>query len=77
MNGESSAALFILFYNVTLFRPSVPLSFRHSQFPFSILVTVAHIQLKFDTWIRQKNAQVKFEIGCGLITFGRIMPLSF
>jgi hypothetical protein len=30
------------------FRPSVILKFRHQQFPFIILVTVAHIQLKFD-----------------------------
>jgi hypothetical protein len=70
-------------YNVTLFRhsflpsfhPSVILSIRHHQFPFIILRTVAHIQLKFDIWICHKIIQVKFEFGHGSMIFSRIMPL--
>jgi hypothetical protein len=70
-------------YSVTLFRPSVIpsfrpsviLSFRHHQFPFIILVTVAHIQLKFDIWICNEKIQVKFEFGHGSMIFGTVMPL--
>jgi hypothetical protein len=58
-------------YSVTLFRPSVILSFHpsvilsfcHHQFPFIILVTVARIQLKFDIImdISQENTgQIRF-----------------
>jgi hypothetical protein len=43
---------------------------------FFISLTVLHIQLKFDTWIRQKNAHVKFEFGYGLMMFGRVMIFS-
>jgi hypothetical protein len=46
------------------------------QFPFIISPTVLHIQLKFDIWIWQRNAQVKLEFGHGLMIFGRVMPLS-
>jgi hypothetical protein len=45
------------------------------QFPFIISPTVLHIQLKFDTRIRQRNAQVKFKFGHGSMIFGRVMPL--
>jgi hypothetical protein len=64
-------------YSVPLFRLSVILSFRHHQFPFIILRTVAHIQLKFDIWICHEKIQVKFEFGHGLMIFGRVMPLYF
>jgi hypothetical protein len=36
------------------------------QFPFIISQTVLRIQLKFDIWVCQMNAQVKFEFGHGL-----------
>jgi hypothetical protein len=62
-------------YSVTLFRHSVIPSFRHHQFPFIILITVAHIELKFDIWICHEKIQVKFEIGHGSMIFGRVMPL--
>jgi hypothetical protein len=45
------------------------------QFPFIISSRVLHIQLKFDIWIHQRNAQVKFEFCHGLMIFGRVMPL--
>jgi hypothetical protein len=39
------------------------------QFPYIISPTVLHIQLKFYIWICQRNAQVKFEFGHGLMIF--------
>jgi hypothetical protein len=51
-------------------------SFRHHQFPFIILVTVAHIQLKFDIWIYHQTIQVKFEFGHGPMIFDRVLALD-
>jgi hypothetical protein len=45
-------------------------------FPFIISTKVLYIQHKFDKWIFQMNAQVKWEFGYGPITFGRDMSLS-
>jgi hypothetical protein len=44
------------------------------QFTFMISQTVVHIQLTFDIWVRQQNAQVKIEFGHGSKYFGRVMP---
>jgi hypothetical protein len=46
------------------------------QFPFIISPVVLHIWLIFDIWIRQRNAQVKFEFGHDWMIFGWVMPLS-
>jgi hypothetical protein len=48
-------------------------SFRHHQFPFIILVTVAHIQL---IWIYHQTIQVKFEFGHGPMIFDRVIALD-
>jgi hypothetical protein len=72
-------------YSVTLFRhsvlpsfsPSVILSFCHHQFPFIILRTVAHIQLKFDIWICHEKIQVKFEFGHGSMILAELCPFYF
>jgi hypothetical protein len=56
-----------------------PLSLKiiwNFQFPFIISRTVIHIQLKFNIWICERNAQLKFEYGPGSKIFGRVMPLS-
>jgi hypothetical protein len=73
-------------YNVTVFRHSVIpsfnhsvfLSFRHHQFPFIILVTVAHIQLKFGIWIcheKMTSRTGQVWIWSWFDYFGRVMPL--
>jgi hypothetical protein len=59
-------------YSVTLFRHSVIPS---SSVSFIILVTVAHIQIKFDIWICHEKIQVKFEFGHRSMNFGRVMSL--
>jgi hypothetical protein len=51
-------------------------SFHQYQFPFIILVTVAHIQLKCDIWIYDRTMLVMFEFGYGPMIFGRVMPLD-
>jgi hypothetical protein len=43
------------------------------QFLIIISPTVLHIQLKFDVCIFQRNEQVKFKFGHGLMIFGRIV----
>jgi hypothetical protein len=47
-----------------------------SLIKFSVSVTLVYFTLKFDIWIHQRNAQVKFEFGHGSMIFGRVMPLS-
>jgi hypothetical protein len=56
-------------YSFTLFPPTVILSFRHHQFLFIILVTVAYIQLKIGKWICHEKIQIKIEFGHGLMIF--------
>jgi hypothetical protein len=60
----------------TLLPLSVIPSFRQHQFPFIILVIVAHIQLNFDIWIYHMKMYFKFEFGQGLMTFGTVKPLN-
>jgi hypothetical protein len=43
---------------------------------FIILVTVAHIQLKFDIWICYEKIQVKFEFGHGSIFWQSYAPFT-
>lgn len=62
-------------YSVTPFRQSALLSFCHSviiHFPIIISTSVAHIQLKFDTWMWLMNIEFEF----GLMIFDRVMPLE-
>lgn len=60
---------------------SVILSFYHSiiiLFLIIISTTVAHIQIKIDTWMCLMNihVQVEFEFGLGPMILDRVMPLE-
>jgi hypothetical protein len=46
------------------------------SFPSLSLPTVAHIQLKFDTWIHGRNTQIKYEFDRGPMIFERVISNS-
>jgi hypothetical protein len=54
---------------ISSFRPFVLPSFRHHQFPFIILIMVAHILLKFNIWIYHRKMQFKVVFGHGRMIF--------
>jgi hypothetical protein len=49
----------------------------HSMYVMHVYPAVILSSVKFDIWICQRNAHVKFKFGHGLMIFGRVMPLSF
>jgi hypothetical protein len=53
-----------IYNSVTLFCHSVII-----EFLFVILSTIAHLQFKFDIWIRNRNTQARFEFGHGRMNF--------
>jgi hypothetical protein len=57
-----------------------PFHFKNNeQFSISFIISpmVLHIQLKYDIWIRQRNAQVKVEFGHCFLLLAELCPFYF